>query len=236
MVDLTKTVRVFTTQNLGEGLSLSLDGDTHHYLRNVMRTVEGQPLRIFNGRDGEFVGRVERVEKKHIELTLENRVREQCNPTHKIHLLFTPLKKERMDFLIEKSVELGATDLHPVLTQNTDVRKINVDRFQAQMIDAMEQCERMDAPHLHPLEDILKKIASWPHNLPLMAAIERMGTEPIPRGLEKDCALLVGPPGGFTAEEKSDILAPDFVHAVSLGRNILRSETAAIAGLSLLKL
>lgn len=236
MTDLTKTSRVYTTGDLGEGHSLTLEGDTHHYLRNVMRVAEGQVVRVFNGRNGEFVGRIERVEKKHIELTIENRIREQQDPRHHIHLLFTPLKKERMDFLIEKAVELGVTDLHPVLTQNADIRKINDDRIRAQIIEAAEQCERMDVPTLHDLEDILPKMTKWPEELPVWAGIERMGVEPMPRGTEQDCAILIGPPGGFSAEEKSEIVGKTFTHAVALGKNILRSETAAIAALSLLRL
>lgn len=236
MTDLTKTSRVYTNNPLGEGHSLSLDGDTHHYLRNVMRVAEGQVVRVFNGRNGEFVGRIERVDKKQIEITLENRIREQQDPRHRVHLLFTPLKKERMDFLIEKAVELGATDFHPVLTQNTDIRKINDDRIRAQIIEAAEQCERMDIPNLHDATDILPKMAGWAKDIPVWAGIERMGVEPMPRGTEQDCAVLIGPPGGFTTEEKSDIVGRPFIRAVALGKNILRSETAAIAALSLLRL
>lgn len=236
MGDLTKTSRVYTDQALGEGHTLTLENDLHHYLRNVMRVAEGQALRIFNGRDGEFVGRVEKVTKRELEITIENKIREQRSPARRVYLLFTPLKKERMDFLIEKAVELGATDLCPVLTQNADVRKINAERVGAQIIEACEQCERMDVPVLHDLVDLSAKLAGWPHDIPLLAAIERMGTEPIPRGSTSDQAVLIGPPGGFTAEEKSDIAEKSFTHTVSLGRNILRSETAAIAALSLLEL
>ncbi len=201
-----------------------------------MRVAEGQVVRVFNGRNGEFVGRIERVDKKQIEITLENRIREQQDPRHRVHLLFTPLKKERMDFLIEKAVELGATDFHPVLTQNTDIRKINDDRIRAQIIEAAEQCERMDIPNLHDATDILPKMAGWAKDIPVWAGIERMGVEPMPRGTEQDCAVLIGPPGGFTTEEKSDIVGRPFIRAVALGKNILRSETAAIAALSLLRL
>lgn len=236
MVDLTKTTRVYTDQTLQEGLGLSLEGDIHHYLRNVMRMLEGQVVRIFNGREGEFVGRLERIDKRHIEITIENKIREQQNARRRIHLLFAPLKKERMDFLVEKAVELGATDLHPVLTQNTDIRKLNDERIRAQIIEAAEQCERMEIPVLHAVGDLNDKLSEWSENTTMWAAIERMGVEPVPRGTEEDCALLVGPPGGFTADEKSDIVSHAFVHPITLGKNILRAETAAIAGLSLLAL
>lgn len=236
MADLTKTTRIYTAQELGEGHSLLLEGDVHHYLRNVMRVAAGQVVRIFNGRDGEFVARLEKIDKRHIETTIENRVREQRNPAHRLHLLFAPIKKERMDWIIEKAVELGATDIHPVLTQNTDMRKINDERIEAQIIEAAEQCERMDVPVLHKIENLHEKLESWPENIPVLAAIERMGIEPVPRGIDYDCALLIGPSGGFTADEKHDIVSHSFVKPVSLGKNILRTETAVAAALSIINL
>jgi len=234
MPDLTKSPRVYTDQNLGEGFSLSLDGGVHHYIKNVMRIVPGNAVRIFNGRDGEFVGRIEQSGKKITECTLENRIREQRNARCKIHLLFAPIKKERMDFLIEKAVELGATDLHPVLTQNTDIRKINEERLHQQIIEATEQCERMDITALHPAQNLSDVLKKWPEQLSVYAAIERMGVESLPRGQACDSAVLVGPSGGFTEEEKAALVACPFVHPVSLGHNILRSETAAVAALSLM--
>ncbi len=236
MADLTKTSRIYTDQQLGEGHSILLEGDVHHYLRNVMRVAAGQAVRIFNGRDGEFVARLEKIDKRYIETTIENRVREQRNPSHKIHLLFAPIRKERMDWIIEKAVELGATDIHPVLTQNTDMRKINDERIEAQIIEAAEQCERMDIPTLHKIENLHEKLETWPENIPVLAAIERMGIEPVPRGIDYDCGLLVGPSGGFTAEEKHDIVSHSFVKPVSLGKNILRTETAVAAALSIINL
>lgn len=231
---MTKTTRVYTDQPLSEGGTLSLEGDVHHYLRNVMRVAPGQAVRIFNGRDGEYVARMEKIDKRHIETTIENKIREQRGREHKLHLIFAPIKKERMDFLIEKAVELGATDLHPVLTQNTDMRKINDERIMAQIIEATEQCERMDMPVLHKIENLHEKLESWPEGTTILAAIERMGIEPVPRGFEGACAVLVGPSGGFTAEEKEDIVSHAFVRPVSLGKNILRSETAVAAALSIL--
>lgn len=234
MVDLTKAIRIYTDQPLSEGGSLSLEGDVHHYLRNVMRVAPGQAVRIFNGRDGEYVARLEKIDKRHIETTIENKIREQRDRDHRLHLIFAPIKKERMDFLIEKAVELGATDLHPVLTQNTDMRKINDERIMAQIIEATEQCERMNVPVLHKIENLHEKLESWPENVTILAAVERMGIEPVPRGFEGECAVLVGPSGGFTAEEKHDIVSHSFVRPVSLGKNILRSETAVAAALSIL--
>jgi 16S rRNA (uracil1498-N3)-methyltransferase len=236
MADITKSPRVYADAPMSEGLPLELGDGPLHYLRNVLRIAPGQAIRIFNGRDGEFIARIEKMDKRHLELTIENRIREQAGPRQNIHLLFTPIKKERFDWIIEKAVELGVSELHPVLTQNTDIRKINEDRIQAQIIEAAEQCERMTLPPLHVMENLEAKLKKWDADIPLFAAIERMGIQPLPRNPEGDCGLLVGPSGGFSAEEKEMLVACPFVTPVSLGKNILRTETAVAAGLSLLTL
>lgn len=236
MADITKSPRVFIDTPLSEGIPLRLPEPALHYLRNVMRIAPGAAIRVFDGRHGEFVARMERLEKRHGEITVENRIREQPGVTRRIHLLVPPLKKERFDLVIEKAAELGATDIYPVLTQNTDVRKINDERIRAQIIEACEQCERLDIPSLHLPENLFAVLGRWSQDVPVYAALERMGTEVIPRGESSDAALLVGPAGGFTAEEKCDLVGLPFVHPVGLGHTILRSETAVIAGLSLLVL
>lgn len=236
MADITKLPRIYTDAPMSEGLPLELVDEQLHYLRNVMRSVAGQAIRVFNGRDGEFVARIERMDKRHMELTIENRIREHVAPRRRVHLLFPPIRKERFDWIIEKSVELGATDLHPVLTQNTDVRKINDERVIAQMTEATEQCERLNIPVLHKMLPLAEALQNWDAEIPLFAAIERMGIQPIPRDSEGDCGLLVGPPGGFTPEEKEELMACACVTPIALGKNILRTDTAVTAGLALLTL
>jgi len=235
MEDFTKSPRVFVAHALSEGLSIDITDDAHHYLKNVMRVMKGDTVRLFNGRDGEFVGRIEDTAKKSLNVTIEKRLRAQKNAVRKIHLLFAPIKKERMDFLIEKAVELGATDLHIVLTQNTDIRKINQDRIATQIIEAAEQCERLDIPALHAPQDLFVKMAGWKKDIPILAAIERSDAKPLSK-TDGDCAVLIGPSGGFDAAEKEKLAALTFINPVSLGENILRSETAAAAALSIIAL
>ncbi len=235
MNELHKSPRLYTGQHLSEGLGIHLDEQACHYLKNVMRQMEGDIIRLFNGKDGEFAGRIEKLSKKSIDVTVEKKLRAQTSIKRRLHLLFTPLKKERMDFLIEKAVELGATDLHPIITQNTDVRKINEERITAQIIEAAEQCERMDIPSLHAPQDLFVKMASWKKEIPLHAALERFDTGPL-KNQSGDCAILIGPAGGFTEDEKQKLAALSFVKPVSLGENILRAETAAIAALSVINL
>ncbi len=237
MPDYYKIPRVYVNQDLIESDHVTLDDGALHYLKNVMRVKTGDKIRMFNGRTGEFVGRIEESRKKAIGVTVEKKIRAQKESIKKIHLLFAPLKKERMDFLIEKAVELGVTDFHPVLSQNADIRKINIERITAQIIEAAEQSERMDIPALYAAQDLFKNLAAWNADVPLLAALERMDATPLrDYKTDQECGLLIGPAGGFTSAEKEKIANLKFVKPVSLGDNILRSETAAIAALSLLAL
>lgn len=234
MNDFSKTPRIFADQPLSEGMSIVLPENASHYLKNVMRAGEGDFVRLFNGRDGEFVGKITTATKRAVTITATERLLKQPAPPRRVHLMFTPLKKERLDFLIEKAVELGATDLHPVLTQNTDIRKINEDRIKAQIVEAAEQCERLDIPSLHAPADLFVKLAGWNADTPLYAALERTDAPLLRPDLQGDCGILIGPPGGFTADERNKITALPYVRPAALGPNILRSETAAIAALSLM--
>lgn len=215
---------------------LPLADGPFHYLKNVMRLGQGAQIRLFNGAEGEFLGTITALGKKAGEIELGQRLKDQPAPACKIHLLFAPIRKERMDWLVEKAVELGATDLHPVLTQNTDNRKMNEERMRLQIIEAAEQCERLDLPVLHPAQDFLKALAGWNGNIPLLAAIERQDAKQLSAALpaQGELAFLIGPSGGFTQDEKDYLSNLPFVTPVTLGERILRSETAAAALLSAL--
>lgn len=217
-----------------EGGLVSLADGPFHYLKNVMRLEAGAKVRVFNGCEGEYVATLAKLGKKDGELELGEKLKEQTNTLRRVHLLFAPIRKERMDWLVEKAVELGATDLHPVFTQNTDNRKINPDKISLQIIEAAEQCERLTIPTLHSAQDIFKVLAAWNKSIPIMAALERHDAKPLSSVTPKDgdIAFLIGPSGGFTAEEKEKLSSLPFVTPISLGDNILRSETAVAAALS----
>lgn len=235
MNDFYKLPRLFTESPLNVGADLIVSESAHHYLKNVMRLDIKSELRFFNGRDGEFVGVITEYDKKRTVVNIQKQIATQRTLTRRIHLLFAPIKKERMEWLIEKAVELGATDLHPILTQNTDLRKINDEKISLQIIEAAEQCERMDIPALHPVSDLWKTIPTL-NGVSILAAIERLDAKPIRAAIPPsgDIAILIGPAGGFTSEEKERLAKTAGIVPVSLGDNILRAETAAIAALSAL--
>lgn len=225
----TKSPRLFVPAALGAGDTVPLEQDKAHYLLNVMRLKSGDAVRLFNGRDGEWLARLEQTGKKTAHLACGQQLRVQPAATSAVHLLFAPIKRDRMEVLIEKAVELGATDLHPVLTQRCEVRKLNDERLAALVAEAAEQCERLDMPVLHPLGPLDKKIVSL--KLPVYAALERRSA-PLFVPPQGDVACLVGPEGGFTEQEMAMLENAAHVSAVNLGSHILRAETAAIAMLS----
>lgn len=221
---------------LAENATIPLSVEQAHYLKTVLRRPDGAALRVFNGKDGEWLGSLTFAAKKDANVALTRQIRSQPDRALNLHLFFAPIKKDRMDFMIEKAVELGVTDFHPLLTQFTTIRDINTERMTRQIAEAAEQCERLDLPGLHDLRPWKEFLSMDEPSLTILAALEREDTPfigsitPIPA----EAGLLVGPEGGFSDAEKSALLQLKWVKPVSLGAQILRSETAAIFGLSAL--
>lgn len=227
--------RLFLEAPLQGAATLPLTGEQTHYLKTVMRRPDGAQLRVFNGRDGEWLGTLSFHGKKDGSVVLQRQIRAPVARALKLHLVFAPVKKDRMDFMVEKAVELGVTDLHPVLTKFTVIRDINEERMTRQMHEASEQCERLDIPALHKLQSLRDFVKSW-DGVPLLSALEREDAPFIGRlsPVPAETGLIIGPEGGFSEEERTLLITPDWVKPVNLGPQILRSETAAIFGLSVL--
>lgn len=216
-----------------------LTDDQSHYLRHVLRREDGSLLRVFHTQHGEFLAKLVFDGKKAAYCVPQALLRPAAPVTVRRHLLFSPLKKDKMDILIEKAVELGATDLHPVVFQRSIVREVKTERIAAQITEATEQCERLDMPVLHPLAELRSKMQQWSRDVPVYAAIERGDYPPLAvvaaSSTARGCGFLVGPEGGITAEETNMLLNIKSISSVSLGPRILRAETAALYGLSLLQ-
>lgn len=218
-----KAPRIFGDYDLSVGQSVILNADHCHYLLSVMRKDDGDKVRIFNGRDGDFVGSLVKTSKKSATLQIEERLRPFHASYPRIHLYFAPIKKDRLVFLIEKAVELGVTDLHPVLTDHTENRNYKEDKMHAYIIEAAEQCERLDVPTLHAAMSF--------HDLPnsrLYVALERADAPLFLPQKTDEISILIGPEGGWSAQEVESLQNNESVIAVSLGSNILRAETAAL--------
>lgn len=230
-----KLPRLYSEDCLAIQANISLTPDQSHYLRNVMRRHDGDQVRIFNGKDGEFICALRFESKKKATAVVMKCLHEQTIINGRTILIFTPLPKGRMDFLIEKSVELGATDLMPVVTRRCDVRKVNGARVNAQMIEAAEQCERLTLPLLHKVISLPDLLVRWGGDMPdIQWCCERNVTERRFLGDDDDVdqAFLVGPAGGFDDDECRILAAHDCVVPISLGDDILRAETASLMCLS----
>lgn len=237
--DYIKLPRLYVDQELKKNGLISLTDAQNHYLRTVLRRHPGDFVRLFNGTDGEWVAAITELDKKRGTLTPDQEIRPQPPAAQTIHLAFAPIKKQRLEWAIEKAVELGVASLHPVITNRTEKHYFNTDRIERQLIEAAEQCERLDVPAFHtPLSfaDFLQKRDT---SLPLLACTERSD---VPLITQHDlapndaCYILIGPEGGFTDDEKVTLKTADHVFPVSLGSYILRSETAICAALSALLL
>ena len=222
--------RLFVEEELSEGATIIVDAAQANYLAAVLRLAPGAEVKLFDDRTGEWLAEIADAGKKRVTLRLLRKLRER-EPVPDLWLLFAPIKRGRIDWLVEKATELGAARLVAVITQRTIVDKLNLDRLRAHIVEAAEQCERTALPELSEPQKLGKLLQAWPADRTLFFADEAGGeafsAAPGP------AAILIGPEGGFTDEERAAIRALPQARPVSLGPRILRADTAAIAALSL---
>jgi 16S rRNA (uracil1498-N3)-methyltransferase len=223
--------RLFVAEGLAEGARVTLEGAPAHYLGNVLRLQAGAQVKLFDDRTGEWLAELEAVGRKRISAAIRERLRPR-EDVPDLWLLFAPIKRGRIDWLVEKATELGVKRLMPVLTRRTVVDKLNLERLRAHAIEAAEQCERTALPELDAAAALDKVLAGWPAERRLYFADEGGGA-PLAEAAEAGpAAILIGPEGGFTDEERSAIRAVAQARPVSLGPRILRADTAAMAAVS----
>ena len=230
-------LRLFVPDDLVEGAAIGAGEAQAHYLVAVMRAGDGSAVALFNGRDGEWLGRLERRGKRGAGFAVERRLRPQAAEPGPV-LLFALLKRQATDLVVRAATELGAAAIRPVLTDRTVADRVNRGRLVAIAIEAAEQSERLTVPEVAEPVPLAVALADWPADLPLLACLERAGAPPVAAaaaGLAAGAGLLVGPEGGFTAAEAAMIGRHPAVRAAGLGPLILRAETAALAGLAVLR-
>ena len=222
--------RLFVEDDLVYDVPISLSSGQAHYLGAVLRRQPHDEVRLFNGRDGEWLAALTSLEHGRAQARTVASLRVQrVEPS--LTLVFAVLKRDASELIAQKATELGVTQLQPVVTERSQRHQVNAARMTAIAVEAAEQSERLAVPLLAPLCSLPELLSAWPAPRPLAVAVERSGTSVVPVPAE---ALLIGPEGGFSPRELDAIRRHSFVLPMSLGPTILRAETAAIAGLTLL--
>jgi 16S rRNA (uracil1498-N3)-methyltransferase len=235
-----RSPRLYVDAPLTAGGQVPLDRNQANYLGNVLRLGSGDRVLVFNGRDGEWQATiVGRKRPEHLDIVALNRAQDRLPD---LHYVFAPLKHARLDYMVQKAVEMGASALQPVLTRFTQVSRVNSERMRANVIEAAEQCgilslAAVDEPVAldrwltrRASERLLVFCDEAMETANPAAALEALRGNP-PHGID----VLVGPEGGFAEDERSNVLRQPGLLRLSLGPRILRADTAAVAVLALIQ-
>ena len=233
-----KMQRLFVPDDLGPDAEFDIDQQQSHYLMHVLRLGEGAEILLFNGRDGEWSAAIAAKSKKAVRLRVRTLQRPQP-PLPDLIYCFAPLKQGRLDYLVQKAVEMGAGVLQPVITQHTQVAKPSIDRLRANVVEAAEQCGILAVPEVREAEKFERLLTGWDKERRLVFCDEDASTNnPLPALqaiAETKIGLMIGPEGGFSEDERRQLRALPFVTAIPLGPRILRADTAAVAALALVQ-
>ena len=234
--------RLFVHGPLRAGGRIEATRDHANYLLNVLRKDVGDPLLLFNGEAGEWKAVIAEATRRSCVLEIREQTRPQ-DPLPDVHYLFAPLKQGRLDYMVQKAVEMGAGAIRPVMTRHTQASRVNTERMQANVIEAAEQCGILAVPKVREPDDLKHVLDVWPGAEPgrrLLYCDEHEATNnplDILAGLPKGgpLAVLIGPEGGFSEEERLVLRSKPFVTAIPLGPRILRADTAAVAALAVIQ-
>ncbi len=233
--------RLYVTSDLAEGVVVAASQEQANYLCNVLRLQEGAAVLLFNGRDGEWRARLAARTKRSLSLLIEQQTRPQQGGPD-IDYLFAPLKRSRLDYMVQKATEMGVSRLRPVITRRTVAERVNVERLEANAVEAAEQCGILRIPTVRAPEKLAAVLRDWDPGRMLVFCDEDaeirdpMAALAVHAAANAPCppvALLVGPEGGFDPEERAQLLAMPSVVRLSLGPRILRADTAAVAALAI---
>jgi 16S rRNA (uracil1498-N3)-methyltransferase len=239
-----RSPRLFVAAPLGGGASVALDAAQAHYLVNVLRLTVGDAVLIFNGTDGEWKARLAGVGKRNTALAVEGQTRPQPR-SGPLHYLFSPLKRARLDYMVQKAVEMGVSRLHPVIMRHTQAERVNLDRMRANAIEAAEQCGILAIPEITAPADFTAAIAALGASCHLVFCDEEAPCADPVAALRADLgeagasgaqlAVLIGPEGGFGEEERAMLVRRPQTSRIALGPRILRADTAAVAALAIVQ-
>lgn len=240
MVDRTfsRLPRLYVPFDLAADTAQHLDKNQSNYLAAVLRKKPGAEIIVFNGRDGAWRATLATSNKKSLEIQVQDQVCPQTTPID-LTYLFAPLKTARLDYMVQKATEMGVAAMQPVLTEFTQSPKIKLDRIRANCIEAAEQCEILSVPNVREPIKLADLLDQWDAARTLIfcdeAAPEQNALAALTPLKGKQLALLIGPEGGFSPDERAALRACEFVMPISLGPRIMRADTAAVAALALVQ-
>jgi 16S rRNA (uracil1498-N3)-methyltransferase len=229
--------RLYVKAPLAPAAVVDLETAHAHYLRSVLRLSVGAAVAAFNAAGGEWLCRIAEIDRNDARLVVERQLRQAGSEAEAdLWLVFAPIKRARLDWLVEKATELGVSAFLPVWTARTQSERINLERMRTHSLEAAEQSERLSVPEIKEPKDLDALLAVWPAQRRLILCDETGGGEPIAAVVAQlppgPAALLVGPEGGFDQTELDALGKLSFVTRVGLGPRVLRAETAALAALA----
>ena len=228
--------RLFVLVPLQAGVVIACDKEQSNYLANVLRLEAGAEVLLFNGEHGEWRATLTEASKRHCALTVTANVRPQDTGPD-LHYIFAPLKRTRLDYMVQKAAELGVSALRPVISRRTIAERVNLERMRANAIEAAEQCGILHVPGVMETERFERMLDAWDGSRRLIFCDEGAEVASPIAVLSKvkpgPLAVLIGPEGGFDDSERQLLLSKPFTTAISLGPRIMRADTAAVAALAL---
>ena len=232
-------IRLYCNQKLSLNNIIVLNKTDTHYLKNVMRCKKNDQINLFNENDKEFYSKILEI-KKHETILEIFELSTNIEIINDIFLIFSLVKKNKMDFIIQKATELGVRKIFPILTERSSLRDINPSRMVAIAKEASEQSNRISIPEISNLMTIQELLKQWDKKRSILYADEILKINKNLTILNRKnfvkSSLLVGPEGGFSPEENDMLKTYNYVFPISFGETILRSDTAAIVGLSYLNM
>jgi len=233
-------IRLFVEDDLASGTGFTLGRDQSHYLQNVMRRGVGDRVALFNGRDGEFWAELTEMRRGAVGLSLGEQFREQA-PEPDLWLVFAPIKRAAVHFMVTKATELGVSRIVPVITARTNSERVNTRRLRANATEAAEQSERLSVPEIDEPVRFPAFLEQWPDTRRLLVGDETGAGRPIAEVAAEmaqtpmPLAVMTGPEGGFAPDELDQLRDVPFVTPVGLGPRVLRADTAALAALAVVQ-
>lgn len=230
--------RLYVDGDMTAGATLPLSKEQANYLVNVLRLGNGAAVHIFNGRDGEWRALLRPAGRRDVALEVETRIRPQSGGPD-LYYVFAPLKRTRLDYMVQKATEMGASRLCPIITQHTVAERINLDRMRANVVEAAEQCGILRIPAVAEPVSFTRILESWDASRRLVFCDENAPVQDPIETLQQvapgPLAVLVGPEGGFSGDERAHLVAKPYVVRLALGPRIMRADTAAVAALALVE-